>query len=69
MQSSTNDKATQYKNEGNEYFKKKEYEKAIESYTNAISKLILSFFLLLGLNPMDPSYYGNRAACWLGLKK
>lgn len=27
-----------FKNQGNEFFKKKEYTKAVEAYTNAISK-------------------------------
>jgi tetratricopeptide (TPR) repeat protein len=58
MSESDSQKAIQFKNEGNEYFKKKEYQKAVESYTKAIN-----------LNPMDPSYYGNRAASYLGMKK
>jgi DnaJ family protein C protein 7 len=57
MQKSDTEKAVQLKNEGNEFFKQKEYDKAIDCYTKAIN-----------LNPMDPSYYANRAACWLGKK-
>jgi tetratricopeptide (TPR) repeat protein len=32
-------KANEYKEQGNEYFKKKEYAKAIEYYSKAISKI------------------------------
>ncbi|KAK9366042.1 mitochondrial precursor proteins import receptor [Lipomyces kononenkoae] len=42
----------QYKNAGNVEFKKKNYDKAIELYTNAIS-----------LSP-DAVFYSNRAACF-----
>ncbi|KAK9240432.1 mitochondrial precursor protein [Lipomyces kononenkoae] len=42
----------QYKNAGNAEFKKKNYEKAIELYTKAIS-----------LSP-DAVFYSNRAACY-----
>jgi tetratricopeptide (TPR) repeat protein len=37
MDTSDADKALQYKNEGNEFFKKKDYLQAIESYSKAIS--------------------------------
>ena len=39
MQNSDSEKAVQLKNEGNEFFKQKEYDKAIECYTKAISTL------------------------------
>jgi len=58
MEKSDTEKAQDFKAQGNEFFKKKEYLKAIEFYTKAIE-----------LNPIDPSYYANRAACYLGLKK
>ncbi|KAL4447161.1 hypothetical protein ABPG74_014013 [Tetrahymena malaccensis] len=51
-------KAEEFKNKGNEQFKKKEYASAVESYTNAIS---------YGKN--EASYYGNRAACYLAMEK
>ncbi|KAK9331097.1 hypothetical protein V1520DRAFT_338742 [Lipomyces starkeyi] len=47
----------QYKNAGNAEFKKKNYEKAIELYTNAIS-----------LSP-DAVFYSNRAACYSAQEK
>jgi DnaJ family protein C protein 7 len=57
MQKSESEKSAQLKNEGNEFFKQKAYDKAIDCYTRG-----------LGYNAMDPSLYANRAACWLGKK-
>ncbi len=42
---------------GNEQFKQKNYEKAIEFYTQAISE-----------NPADHTIYGNRSASYHNLK-
>lgn len=58
MEGTDADKALEFKTQGNEAFKKKEYVKAIEAYTKAIN-----------LNSSDASFYANRAACYLGLKK
>lgn len=52
------DKALAFKNKGNEFFKNKQYNKAIENYTQAIN-----------LNSMDATYYTNRAACYFYLKE
>lgn len=49
--------ADQWKQEGNEAFKNKNYTDAIASYSKAI-----------GLNNNEASYFGNRAACYLNLK-
>lgn len=43
---------------GNDQFKAKNYDKAIEFYTQAISE-----------NPTDHTIYGNRAASYHNLKK
>ncbi|EGR31789.1 hypothetical protein IMG5_101980, partial [Ichthyophthirius multifiliis] len=51
-------KAEEFKEKGNDLFKKKEYLKAIEQYTNALQ-----------YNNQNSSYYGNRAACYLALEK
>jgi len=51
-------KAEEFKQHGNKAFKEGNYPKAIEWYSKAIDA-----------NPMEPSYYANRAACYLGLKK
>jgi len=51
-------RAAEYKQKGNELFKAKNYTEAIEQYTSAIN-----------LDPNEPSYFANRAACYLGLKK
>ncbi|KAK9480930.1 mitochondrial precursor protein [Lipomyces japonicus] len=47
----------EYKNAGNEAFKKKEYTKALDLYAQAISAYA------------DPIYYGNRAACYNALEQ
>ncbi len=49
--------ADQWKQEGNDAFKNKNYDVAIAAYTNAIK-----------MNPSEASYFGNRAACYLNLK-
>jgi len=70
MEQTEVERAEEFKQQGNEHFKKKEYIKAIESYTKAISKIFQDFFNpTKDLNPIDPSYYANRAACYLGLNK
>lgn len=48
------EKAEFFKDEGNNYFKKLQFSKAIESYTFAIDN-----------NPAEPSYYGNRSFAYL----
>lgn len=47
-----------FKELGNEQFKAKNYEKAIEFYTQAIEE-----------NPTDHTIYGNRSASYHNLKK
>jgi DnaJ family protein C protein 7 len=51
-------KAEEFKNLGNKEFKLNNYTKAIEFYTKAIDTC-----------PTEASYYANRAACFLGMKK
>jgi stress-induced-phosphoprotein 1 len=46
------------KDEGNNHFKAKNYQKAIECYTQAIQE-----------NPNDHTIYGNRSASYHNLKK
>jgi len=53
---SDTERAKSFKEQGNQYFKNKDYSKAIEYYSKAID-----------LNPMDPAYYGNRAACYFAM--
>ncbi|KAL9652207.1 hypothetical protein ABK040_013976 [Willaertia magna] len=50
---SMEEQAQQYKNEGNLYFKKKNFNKAIEHYSKAIE-----------LNPNNAIFYSNRCACY-----
>jgi len=50
--------AEEYKTQGNKEFKANNYTKAIEFYTKAIDTF-----------SNEPSYYANRAACYIGLKK
>ncbi|RDD42571.1 STIP1 homology and U box-containing protein 1 [Trichoplax sp. H2] len=47
-----------FKRQGNMYFHNKQFPQAIECYTNAIKK-----------NASVPTYYNNRALCYLKLKK
>lgn len=51
-------KAEEFKTQGNDHFKKKEYPQAVELYTKAIS-----------YGPKEASYLGNRAACYLAMEK
>jgi stress-induced-phosphoprotein 1 len=46
------------KNEGNNYFKNKQYEQAIQKYTEAIE-----------LDPNDVTFYSNRSACYAALSR
>ena len=46
--------ATEYKNQGNEAFKVKDYKKAIELFTKAIE-----------CNPNDHVFYSNRSSAYL----
>ena len=46
--------AEDYKTQGNDFFKKKNYKKAIECYTKAIK-----------LNRSEPTYYTNRASAYM----
>ncbi|KAF9432200.1 STIP1 y and U box-containing protein 1 [Entomortierella beljakovae] len=48
----------EHKLKGNEHFKRKEYDEAIQEYTTAIVK-----------NPGVAAYYSNRANCYLKLEK
>jgi len=51
------DTASQFKQKGNDEFKKGNYAKAIQFYTSAIDRR------------EDPAFYSNRAACYLKIKK
>ena len=51
-------KAADFKAIGNGHFAKSEWEEAIAGYTNAIK-----------LNPLDETYYSNRSACFLKVRK
>merc|ERR1711991_423595 len=46
------------KDEGNVFFKNKDYEKAIEKYTEAIA-----------LDSSDVTFFSNRSACYAALNK
>ncbi len=50
------DEAEKLKNQGNEHFKKKDFQKALELYDAAIA-----------LKPQELLYYNNRAACYIEL--
>jgi ankyrin repeat protein len=51
-------KSAELKALGNSHFSKGEWEAAIEQYTAAIA-----------VNPLDATYYSNRSACYLKVKK
>jgi tetratricopeptide (TPR) repeat protein len=50
--------AESYKEKGNEYFKKGDYEKAIENYTYACE-----------IDPKNHLYYTNRSLCYASMKR
>ena len=50
--------ATKFKEQGNVFVQKRLYEKAIESYSEAIK-----------LFPYDEVFYANRALCYLKIEK
>lgn len=51
------DPAEEVKNKGNEAFKKKNFNEAINLYEEAVK-----------LNPSEPLYYNNKAAAYIELK-
>ena len=55
---SDRDKAEVLKESGNAAYKGEDYQEAIKFYSQALS-----------LQPLDGSYYGNRAAAWLMMKE
>ncbi|KAI3644026.1 hypothetical protein MP228_010190 [Amoeboaphelidium protococcarum] len=60
--------ALKYKNEGNAAFSAKDYQKAIESYTQAINV----YQTEKDVSPVTHAcaiFYGNRAACYAALKE
>jgi len=64
------EEANKIKAKGNAFFKKGNYIQAIECYTRAIGKAFtLIIVLFLAVYPKEYSYFGNRAACFLNLKK
>ena len=50
--------ALAFKAEGNQFFKNKQYEKAIEQYTKAIEA-----------DDRDVTFFSNRSACYAALEK
>lgn len=52
-----NNEATRMKELGNDAYKSKDYNKAINFYTKAIQA-----------NPNDPSFYSNRALCYFNME-
>ena len=52
------DKAEQYKNKGNDEFKKGQFNAAINFYSDAIE-----------CDPNEPAYYTNRAIAYIKLEK
>ena len=52
------EKAAEYKNEGNTHFAKKEWQLAHDCYSQAID-----------VNPKDATFYSNRSACRMMLKR
>ena len=53
-----NAQAAEYKTKGNDHFKKHEYDEAIAAYTLAIDT-----------NPSDATFYSNRSACFMSMKR
>jgi ankyrin repeat protein len=51
-------RATDLKLQGNQLYSKNKWELAIQCYTEAI-----------GADPTDATFYSNRAACWMQIKK
>ena len=50
---SSSHQATQLKEAGNQFFKEMNYDAAIKKFSEAIA-----------LEPRNPTFYGNRAACF-----
>lgn len=62
--SSTMNPSNKFKEQGNEYFKLKEYDQAIIQYSKAIVKPNLSILMIQELNDSNPAFYLNRAKCF-----
>jgi STIP1 family protein 1 len=58
MTSTTSSTAAEYKEQGNKYFQVHRFEEAITSYSKAIIK-----------NPNTPTFFTNRALCYLHMKQ
>jgi tetratricopeptide (TPR) repeat protein len=64
---------------GNDHFKRGEYNQALCAYTRAIGMIntlnfiyfiiLICFFLSTELVPNETSYYGNRAACFIMMRR
>jgi tetratricopeptide (TPR) repeat protein len=67
-------KAEKCKNQGNDEFKKGNYDMAIDHYTNAIGKCFDNFrrlimFIFIECYGQEPAYFTNRAIAYLKTEK
>ena len=59
------EESIQFKDQGNDFYNKKQYKEAIKAYTQAIVNPFYPHLILFqSINSTNPIYFNNRAKCY-----